>query len=390
MKRIGLLDNLPGLAAYRRDGFIEGSAAALNVAVGGNSGNLAYVFGIERMLGNPLEPATWAWPAEAMRKQFDHLVVCCANQLGAHVDLAGWADRLRDFDLPVTLIGLGAQADDYHEVPEIPAGTRELLDVVGRLREAPARPNIAVRGGFTGELLARLGVECAVTGCPSLMISARPALGAELVANQRPGPFERVASAAGNPWHARSAPLERMLVDLVEFRDGAYLLQHPLAMFQLALGEGARLDADTVHLLLQTYGGRFDAPGLERWFVQHAHLFLDVPHWMRFLRHFDAVVGPRYHGVALAIQAGVPGCVVSIDARTRELCAETAVKALWVDDALRLNPLQLAEAARWSTADGAHFDRVRQARAGHHRDFLRDNGLTPSPHLERLAEPAAA
>ena len=38
------------------------------------------------------------------------------------------------------------------------------------------------------------------------------------------------------------------------------------------------------------------------------------------MRKFDFVVGPRFHGVMLAMQAGIPGGVIAHDSRTLELC----------------------------------------------------------------------
>jgi hypothetical protein len=387
MKRIAMIDNLPGLAHYRRDRFICGDAAAFNAAVGGNTGNLAFVYGIERMIAAPLEPVTWAAEPQWMRERFDALVVCCANQLGAHVTLSGWAERLQAFDLPVTLIGLGAQADQFDHTPELPTGTLRLLEVVERLRPNPAYPNIALRGDFSRRVLEGVGYVGTITGCPSLMISPDLTLGASLVERQSDEPFKVVAVTGGNPWHGPSAQLESQLVELVESFCGAYLPQHPESMIRLALGEGG--EEATLENLERLLDGRFAGADLIRWYARKSHLFLDVPHWMRFLQHFDVVVGPRYHGVALGIQAAVAGCVVVIDARTQELCESSAIKYLTLDEALRLNAVELAERGRWSTEDGASFDRLRYQRAADMAAFLCLNGLQPSPHLTGLAACAA-
>jgi hypothetical protein len=46
---------------------------------------------------------------------------------------------------------------------------------------------------------------------------------------------------------------------------------------------------------------------------------------MEAIRKFDFVVGARFHGIMLAIQAGVPGAVITHDSRTQELCQTLAI-----------------------------------------------------------------
>jgi polysaccharide pyruvyl transferase WcaK-like protein len=44
---------------------------------------------------------------------------------------------------------------------------------------------------------------------------------------------------------------------------------------------------------------------------------------MESLRRCDLTIGPRYHGVALALQAERGGVTVTIDSRTEEMCGQT-------------------------------------------------------------------
>ncbi|WP_246053464.1 hypothetical protein [Paracoccus hibiscisoli] len=43
------------------------------------------------------------------------------------------------------------------------------------------------------------------------------------------------------------------------------------------------------------------------------------------LRRHDLLIGPRFHGAQLAIQAERMACTVTIDTRTEEMCRETGV-----------------------------------------------------------------
>lgn len=353
-------------------------------ATGGNTGNVAFVFGVEHLIGNSFAKVSWGDDPREIRNNFDHLVVCCANQLGPHADLAPWADRLEEFDLPVTLLGLGAQSADYDQAPDIPTGTLRFLDVVARKRPDATTANIAVRGDFTRRVLMTKGVEAIAAGCPSLHISAQPELGRAIVAQQSLQP-RRVAVAAGNPWHGPSALLERTLVEIVDRFWGEYVIQHPASMVQFAYNERGNISRAAVDRFLEVYGARFTEEQLFEWYRHAGIAFADATNWMRFLSKFDAVIGPRYHGVALGIQAGIPGAVVTIDSRTQELCEGTAVKAIPLGMALSLSADALVEHAWWSVEDGERFDANRTSKARMLIEFLEGNGLTPSAHLRVLA-----
>jgi hypothetical protein len=213
------------------------------------------------------------------------------------------------------------------------------------------------------------------------MISKEPKLGQQILRRQNGNSYEKVAVAAGNPWHGPSAFLERVLVDVVDNYSGAYVLQHPESMLQIAYGETENITEKTVSRFLEVYGERFDLESMLLWYRRNAYTFIDAPNWMRFLDKFDAVIGPRYHGVALALQHAIPGCVFTIDSRTKELCEETAVKAIHMSELQGLDASQLVEVSRWVTDDANRFDANRIAKSRVFIDFLANNGIEPSEHL---------
>ena len=385
-KRIGLIDNLLDVENFLLRKYHAASAADVMAATGGNTGNVAFVFGTRQILKGPMTRIHWETPAEIVRSQFDHLVVCCANQIGAHADLGYWAERLELFGLPVTLLGLGAQSENYLMVPKIPKGTKHFLHVVTQLRSMPDKPNIGVRGEFTQRVLGEVGVQTVRTGCPSLFIAASRDLGARILCRQGVGELKRVAIAAGNPWHRASAFLERLLVDIVDRYSGAYILQHDESMLQIAYGETDRISPETVTRFLDVYGDRFDSESMLLWYRRNACAFVDAANWMRHLGQFDAVIGPRYHGVALALQTGVPGCVFTIDSRTKELCDETAVKSIDADELRGKSAEELLDLSRWTEGDAMRFDDRRREKAAAVAEFLAISGLLPSDHLNELAK----
>jgi len=383
MKKIALIDNFIHIDLFARKEFETANVEQVLNATGGNTGNVAFVYAIEKIIGDQLTRINWGWDPKIINKRFDHIVICAANQIGAHVDLGGWASKLENIDLPITIIGLGAQSESLSKYPEIPEGTIKFLEKLNDFKVSGS--NISVRGNFTREVLQNIGVNSSVGGCPSLMISENRNLGQTLLANQ-PSRIEKVAVAAGNVWDPRSAFLEKNLTDLVDAYKGAYILQHPLSMMQMLLGEKATYTPERFNILLERYGHKFKENEILDWMQKNAFMFVDVPNWIRFLRHYDITVGPRYHGVALSIQGGRPGTVYTIDSRTEELSKETGIKYLNIDDLKELSIDEIVHLSKWNEQDALTFHSNRKEKVNNMIEFLKSNEIEPSKHLYDLSE----
>lgn len=382
MKRVGIIDNLNNIETFVNYRFSEAKADEVMAATGGNTGNIAFVHGVRKLIGNQLTRIGWGWDPAVVRQKVDHLVICCANQLGAHVDLGGWADRLEAFGLPVTLFGIGAQADSIDVMPTLPAGTIRFLQVVKKLSIA-ADSNIASRGEYTANVILNQGFKASPLGCPSLHASAVKNLGEQILLRQNKDEICKVTVAAGNPWHAKSAPLEKKLCEIVNKYHGEYILQHPVSMVQYMYGERDAI-AENVREIFRDVYGIADFEELLSWYRKNASLYVDVGTWMLALKRSDFVLGPRYHGVALGLQAGVPGTVIAIDSRTTELCQGSGVKYLQLEDALKMNAEEIIISSKWSEEDAVLFDNRRRVAAVGYAEFLNLNNIEPSNHLKSL------
>lgn len=380
MKRVGLIDNLQDLQSFIAQKYDEATAAECMAATGGNTGNVAFVHAARKIIGNPITRVGWGWTPAVVRERVDHLVICCANQLGKHADLGNWADRLEQFGLPVTLIGIGAQSDSIECFPEIPDGTKRFLKYVAANSHTGA-VNIATRGMFTKAFLSSLGIPSESIGCPSLHISSTASLGRAILDAQANRVIQRVAVAAGNPWHVPSAHLEPLLVEIVDAFRGDYVIQHPESMLSFAFGESEKISEQVRGRFISVYKDKFDFEGLMAWYRRNATVYVDAASWIRAMRKYDLVVGPRYHGVALGIQAGTPGCVITIDSRTEELCLGTGIKHIKLADALSFSAQDLVDQSMWNKDEAEMFDDTRRLRSRQYLGFLEQNNLMPSNHL---------
>jgi polysaccharide pyruvyl transferase WcaK-like protein len=105
---------------------------------------------------------------------------------------------------------------------------------------------------------------------------------------------------------------------------------------------------------------------------------------MQSLRRCDLTIGPRYHGVALALQAERMGATVTIDSRTEEMCVQTGVPFLRAHD-LAGKTITRATLKQQIVFDPDDYDAQRAERAGAYVAFLEANGLQPADFLKRIA-----
>ncbi|AMJ95893.1 hypothetical protein AVL56_17310 [Alteromonas stellipolaris] len=106
---------------------------------------------------------------------------------------------------------------------------------------------------------------------------------------------------------------------------------------------------------------------------------------MHYSKRFSLAVGPRYHGVALPIQAGVPGKVIAIDSRTEELSSTTGIPFVRYKDVENSTSEELINWCKWTSEDAEYYDSVRARNAGHYVQFLSKNKLEYASSLDALA-----
>ena len=98
------------------------------LSLGQNTGNMMFTQSLVRILDGAKWGSFSLLPEET--EGHDAIVLAAANWVN-HFDDFGWlADRLEKIKLPVFLVGVGAQAPQSKEIPNVTKGTLRLLSLV--------------------------------------------------------------------------------------------------------------------------------------------------------------------------------------------------------------------------------------------------------------------
>lgn len=342
--------------------------------VGQNPGNLAFHYGINRLIGFVPNSTPWGSSADKINIMGDIGIIPCANQLGVHTDMASLANNLNGVNAKLVAVGLGAQSTvGLDGIPELTQGTLSWLEQVVK-HAASNSPNITVRGDFTLKVMEHYGYggNAVSLGCPSLLINKSRDLG-ERLEKKYNSPYRKVAVAAGQIHWASMSALEASLVRIMEDTKGAYIVQSTDETIALSRNDFSYVDEkfkDKLRLYLKL---NMDERQFDDWIRQYMISFYHVPSWMEYLRRFDFVVGARIHGIILAMQVGVPGLCIAHDSRIRELCEKCKIPFVMAKDVK--DGMTIQDLRTLSVFDGKAFDKNREEIAAEYQKFFVNNGI---------------
>jgi hypothetical protein len=365
---IGTSGRIP--LAYARD--TEGLLAHAGL----NTGNLAFPYAVAEHVRNPRVHVGFDI-TEAQLDGVSLLVFCAANHVNAAWDLGALADTLEKTNLPLVVLGLGAQAPELGARIDLKPGTKRLLALF-----ADRARVVGVRGDYTASVLEPFRIKnLDVLGCPSSFISPDPALGAR-IASSRPSVPRRIVLSL-NLGNAGSL-VAQSLITTARWAGGdgtiSYVWQDPASLIGLTRGDVVPQS------VARSLGERF-LPGrsldeFERFADRHFHAFFDVEAWLEFLRGHDFSFGTRIHGNILATQVGVLSLVLDHDSRTAELAETLGLPHLSIT---QLAPDATLESVYRSVDfDGDAFDTRRRALATRYLTALEGAGLTIAPRYNCL------
>jgi len=369
-------------APYRAADGVTTDSQVLFDRTGKNSGNLLIGYALHSQIDAQIVSISPEHrPAD---RNFDFIAIAAANFLFSGFDFGPFADLVEEIDLPCIMVGLGAQAPSTGGFPEISPGTKRFVQAV-----AARCHSIGVRGAFTAEVLARLGIKnVELTGCPSFYLHSPAELSAAFA--QRKGNPSKVSLNASRNVMAHSAnpakmkDVERRMYQLCRASDAQFVLQSEHEEMRILASSSEEEELKLAARIGATLGWDDISDEEIRAFVKSKfHIYFDIDEWRASISRCSFSAGSRFHGNLLALLSGVPAHVICHDTRTKELCELGGVPhSLLQDISSDFTIAELQQATNIGKFIRTHADNY----SGYRR-FLERNGI---PHTLAKPEPYAS
>lgn len=336
---------------------------------GFNTGNLLFC---ESLLQN-IENATAApldLPTDEYREH-DIIVLAAANWLNSKLDFGPTADLIEPTNLPICIVGLGAQSDiDEKEMPVLPAGTQRMMSII-----AERSATISVRGTFSAEVLNHYGIKnVTVTGCPSLLLSGEAAPPIRRFDQSQTRDIAIGGTRHGfNPTDSFQGYFYTQAIT----HDLDIVLQSELADMYFALG---RLNNEEILKRATACCSDFyQAPPevASNYLRDHAKVFFALDPWLDYMSDKSLYVGTRVHGVIASLLAGTPAVLVCHDSRTEEMAHSLHLPHVLYRDIDTTRDLDFM--SLYQEEEQAEFEASYANYRATFRNFFQENGLKLKP-----------
>lgn len=371
-------------------------AKEFDMLTGGNTGNMTYCHAIKLLTGEDEITEGWSFSLESMSLPPDSNIgiLPLANQIGPHVDMSDSADALKKMTIPFVGVGLGAQIEFDKEGNQlinnfsVPSGSLRWLEELAS--KAPSNyPNISLRGNTTLKVMEKFGLasSCEVLGCPTLYLNTSDKdLGGTLLRNNEKR--EKICYVAGHSYWDKTAEIEQLILSILvnskSFgKDIVY--QSDVRILQLAKGEINSISDKNLAVMARHFLNDQKYNLSLRELGKHITYFYDVVEWMEYYKNYDFVIGPRIHGVMLALQAGVPALCIAVDCRTEELCEIMQVPYIKFTDFPKNLTKKDLDLVNLVGFDPVAFNANRSFLAKKTLTFMLNNRIRPSEEFRKFA-----
>jgi hypothetical protein len=358
------------------DGSYNMSTKELCIRSGNNSGNLVFRYAVSHHIASPKHYFTWDTEPALVKELCDVVVFPAANQINSRYNWGKQADFIEKVDLPCVVVGLGAQASELDTNIELQKGTVKWVKAIASRSHC-----IGVRGEYTADVLAKLGVKnTVVIGCPSNFINPNPSLGRVIERKLRVEPRNLVINESAG--RDRLKFVERKLVDWLCLYGGNYVCQSPENMIALARKRFDEVEQSYIEKLHQYLLPRLAYEEFLVFVKQYFQIFFSVNAWLEFLSSMDLSIGTRMHGNLLSIQSSTPGICIYHDSRTQELSRTTLIPRVSVKQFLSVQNIR--ELINETNFQGENYDINRIKLAIEYQKILTNSGIDTSDSLKKL------
>lgn len=289
---------------------------------GHNTGNLLIGCGLRRQIAYSSYKYGTDQNMETVNQDFDLIAIAAANFIFKGFDFGWLANFLERTDLPVLIVGLGAQLPSIGSSEiDIPEGSKRFLKVVSE-----RAVKIGVRGEFTADVLSKLGIKnVTITGCPSLYWSLNSQVTPIKRKKFHPDLCVSVNGSRNVIGHsfsrAAALKIEAELLKLSQQNRYDYVLQNEFPEFDILFSDGKLGDSQKNELLAisERFSLKLNPEQYVDYIRNYCKAFFSMETWAEYIISKDFSIGTRFHGNMIALLNGVPAVILAHDSRTIEM-----------------------------------------------------------------------
>ncbi|MBW6416193.1 polysaccharide pyruvyl transferase family protein [Celeribacter sp. PS-C1] len=293
----------------------------------------------------------------SIRSDYDYIVMSASNMLNPGVNFGFITKFVEDAGLPFVVVGLGAQAESLGDAVDLHPATVRLVEYA-----AANSKGVGVRGAFTADLLAKLGItNVTVTGCPTAYLNTGKNFSIEV-----PNSVDDIERAAlsykrdRNKYEADALlkPIQIEMMKLALQKGYDYIAQANFA--ESWIGFHREIDEKKFANIRKYFGiGPLRAEKLRNYAENHMRIFFKWADWRAHVETMDFAFGCRFHGNMMAMIAGVPAVWYVHDTRTQELCERLSLPTISVHEMAEtgFSLERVLEKANYSTFNATYQDR---------------------------------
>ena len=334
---------------------------------GANTGNLFIYSAVERQLGVPKQISTigQSLDASVINSEFNKIIIPASNFLNAHSDFSYIVKLLEKIKIPIIVIGLGAQARNFHEKINLPPATIRFMHIL-----ADRCVSMGVRGFFTAEQLFSIGIKNVdVIGCPTIYFSKKK--------NFRISKPTFSASSKIAINYFRKFEIFDLILMLEKY-SSTIIFQDELFEVGIKSGETSQQEINDYWLFKKL--GKQQLNRVLSFIKDRQKMFFQIDDWMTFLSTQDFSLGPRLHGNMIALQSGVPSLWFTHDTRTKEICEFARFPNIKITDLKKCKNIE----ELYELADFSKFNAIYPELYQNYVNFLNKNGVEHK--LEQASE----
>ena len=277
---------------------------------GGNTGNLVFQYAVNKLILGEKKYYDWSFNPGAVNEQGGTLVIPAANFAHPSFDLTSWADKIERINIPIVVIGLGAQIFGDPKELKLKDGTLRFLKVLSEKSNS-----IWVRGYKTAEALSLFGIHnTEPLGCPSNFINMDSGVGKKILSRLKVKPDSITFCPT---FYSYNTDFETSIFRYTADSLRAVIVQEPLKAIEY-VRDAEKFNQQIDNSTGLGFLGAIDVDEL-RIFNKTKASFYDAAAWLEYSKVSDLCLGSRIHGASISWQAGVPTVVQAYDERIGEL-----------------------------------------------------------------------